>query len=173
MNSNLRTGDTVLVIAGKNKGKIGKILKSDVEKGRVTVANVNIVSQHRKPRSQTDKGGIKKVESSINASNVQLVCSACGKATRIAHTFDDKGVKHRTCKKCKAFVDGEKKVKTSKPVAKEEPESKAKAPVAVKAEQKEKSSVKKETKARVASKAKVDTASPVRRKTPQSKSLGK
>ena len=56
MNSNLRTGDNVVVIAGKDKGKTGKILSSDGEKGRVVVEGVNIIHKHSKPRSQKDKG---------------------------------------------------------------------------------------------------------------------
>lgn len=185
MNSNLRTGDTVVVIAGKDKGKTGKIVASDAQKSRVTVANINIVSKHKKPRSQTDKGGIKKMEAPIDVSNVQIICPVCGKATRIAHTVDDKGVKHRVCKKCKAFMDGEKRAKVVKPVAKEvtekttektETAEKAveKNPVRAKTAPKTavKAPTKVQTKARVASKAKVDTAT-TKRITPQAKSTSK
>ena len=189
MNSNLRTGDTVLIIAGKEKGKQGKIIASNSETHRVTVAGINIVSKHRKPRSQTDKGGIKKEEAPIDVSNVQLICPACGKATRIGHLIDKQGNKHRMCKKCKATIDGEKRTKVVQKNTKVEPkqeakevkaqevkevkeatakkavESKAKAPKATKAPQKVQ-------KAGVASKAKVDTAT-TKRKTPQAKSTAK
>jgi len=182
MNSNLRTGDTVVVIAGKDKGKTGKILASNASKSRVTVANINIVSKHKKPRSQTDKGGIKKVEAQIDVSNVQIICPVCGKATRIAHTVDDKGVKHRVCKKCKAFMDGEKRTKVVKPVVKETTEKTTetaekvveKNPVKAKTTTRAttKAPTKVPAKARVASKAKVDTAT-TKRITPQAKSTSK
>ena len=94
MNSNLRTGDTVIVIAGKDKGKTGKIVSSNSETRRVVVEGVNIAHRHSKPRSQKDKGGIKKHEAAIDVSNVMLVCTSCNKPTRIAHKIDDKGVKH-------------------------------------------------------------------------------
>lgn len=114
MNSNLRTGDTVKVIAGADKGKTGVIIASDAQRGRVTIEGVNIVSKHRKPRSQKDKGGIKKEAAAINASNVLIVCPSCGETTRIAHKLDDKGEKHRACKKCGAFIDGAKKPRAKK-----------------------------------------------------------
>lgn len=177
MNSNLRTGDTVVVIAGKDKGKTGSIIASDAHKGRVTVANVNIVSKHRKPRSQNDKGGIKKEEAPIDASNVQIICPVCGKATRIAHKIDEKGVKHRSCKKCGAVMDGTIRTKTAtKTTAKETRGAKEataekvveKKPVRAKAPTKAPA----KSKAGVASNAKVDTARTVR-KTPQAKSVAK
>ncbi len=114
MNSNLRTGDLVKVIAGKDKGKTGVIIASDANRGRVTVEGVNIVTKHTKPRSQKDRGGIKKESASIDVSNVLIVCPTCGKATRIAHKLDEKGEKHRACKKCGAFMDGEKKTRVKK-----------------------------------------------------------
>lgn len=182
MNSNLRTGDTVLVIAGKDKGKQGKIIASDAEKSRVTVQGVNIVSKHRKPRSQTDKGGIKKEEAPINVSNVQIICPACGKATRIGHMIDEKGKKHRVCKKCKKTMDGEVRTKVvksakveQKPEVKETKEVKeasAKKVAPANKPQKTEKAPQKATKASVASKAKVDTAT-TKRKTPQAKQASK
>ncbi len=181
MNSNLRTGDTVLIIAGKDKGKQGKIIASDAQKSRVTVANVNIVSKHRKPRSQTDKGGIKKEEAPIDVSNVQIICPSCGKATRIGHITDESGKKHRVCKKCNKTMDGEvrtKVVKTAKvetkPEVKDSKEAKeatAKKVVENKSHKVEKAPQKAKN-ASVASKAKVDTAT-TKRKTPQAKQTAK
>ena len=178
MNSNLRTGDTVLVIAGKDKGKQGKIIASDSQKSRVTVEGVNIVSKHRKPRSQTDKGGIKKEEAPIDVSNVQIICPACGKATRIGHLIDASGKKHRMCKKCKKAIDGEVRAKAAKqtkvetkPTAQEAKETTAKK-VSEKPQKVEKAPQKAIKNASVASKAKVDTAT-TKRKTPQAKSTAK
>jgi len=177
MNSNLRTGDMVVVIAGKDKGKQGKIIASDAHKSRVTVAGVNIVSKHRKPRSQTDKGGIKKEEAPIDVSNVQIICPQCGKATRIGHLIDEKGKKHRKCKKCNAIMDGEKRTKVVKNTQKESKTAVAKEKkttekvVEAKASKAQKAPAKVKE-AGVAPKAKVDTAQ-TKRKTPQAKSVAK
>lgn len=174
MNSNLRTGDTVVVIAGKDKGKTGKIVKSDAHKARVTVAGVNIVSKHRKPRSQTDKGGIKKEEAPIDVSNVQIICPNCGKATRIGHLIDSDGKKHRKCLKCNGVMDGEKRAKSTK-TAKESNEKVKEAKAEKVVEKKTERAVKKAPSVKsagVASKARVDTAT-TKRKTPQAKSTAK
>ena len=172
MNSNLRTGDNVVVIAGKDKGKTGKILSSDGEKGRVVVEGVNIIHKHSKPRSQKDKGGIKTREASIDVSNVMIICPACGKATRIGHAFDDKGTKHRACKKCGAFMDGEKKARAKKEVKKTEPAAKK----VEKAEEKATKAAPKKTapKATKSTADKADKAASItRRKAPAAKSQGK
>lgn len=106
MSLNIKKGDNVVVIAGKDKGKTGKILEISPKDSKVLVENVNIVTKHRKPRSQQDKGGIVKKAAPIDASNVQIVCSNCGKATRVAHT-EVEGKKVRSCKKCGASLDKE------------------------------------------------------------------
>lgn len=169
MNSNLRTGDTVIVIAGKDKNKTGKIMSSNSETKRVVVEGVNIVHRHSKPRSQKDKGGIKKKEAPIDVSNVMLVCTSCNKPTRIAHKFDEKGVKHRACKHCGALLDA----KYIKPRAKKETKSTQKVE---KAESKENKVAPKKT-AIKATAAPVDnankTASTTKRKAPVAKSQGK
>lgn len=117
----VKKGDNVLVIAGKDKGKTGKILVSYPEDSRVLVEKVNIVTKAKKPKSAQEKGGIFKEEAPIDASNVMVLCPSCGKATRVAHTVVD-GKKVRTCKKCGASLDSAK----TKKVAKKE-KSKAKA----------------------------------------------
>lgn len=101
---NVKKGDTVLVIAGKDKGKTGKVLVAMPADNSVVVAGVNIIAKHKKPRSAQDKGGIIKRENKIDASNVQIVCPSCNKATRVAHTEKD-GKKERICKKCGASLD--------------------------------------------------------------------
>ena len=110
---NVKKGDTVLVIAGKDKGKTGKVLVSMPASNSVVVAGVNIISKHKKPRSANDKGGIIKKENKIDASNVQIVCPTCGKATRINHEIKD-GKKFRECKKCGANLDVVTKKATEK-----------------------------------------------------------
>ena len=94
----LKKDDLVQVIAGKEKGKSGKILKIDREKGKVLVAGLNMVKKARKPRRQGEKGGIVDIEAPIAISNVMIVCKKCG-TTRIGiEGTGDKKV--RKCKKC-------------------------------------------------------------------------
>ena len=104
MKMTIKTGDNVLVIAGKDNGKTGKVAAVYAAQNKVLVEDVNVVTKHQKPRSQQDKGGIVKKSAPIDASNVQVVCPVCGKATRVAHG-EVEGKKVRTCKKCGASLD--------------------------------------------------------------------
>ena len=110
---NIKKGDTVLVIAGKDKGKSGKVLVAMPADNSVVVAGVNIIAKHKKPRSANDKGGIIKKENKIDASNVQIICPICNKATRINNITVD-GKKIRQCKKCSANLDSAVKKATTK-----------------------------------------------------------
>ena len=110
---NVKKGDNVLVIAGKDKGKSGKVLVAMPADNSVVVAGVNIIAKHKKPRSAQDKGGIIKKEGKIDASNVQVICPTCGKATRINNVMVD-GKKIRQCKKCSANLDAAAKKETKK-----------------------------------------------------------
>jgi large subunit ribosomal protein L24 len=95
----LKKEDTVQIIAGKDKGKRGRILKILREKDRVVVEGANIVKKAQKRRTQQDRGGIVEIEAAIHSSNVQIVCKKCG-PTRIGYRMDgDKKI--RICKKCK------------------------------------------------------------------------
>jgi large subunit ribosomal protein L24 len=127
----IRKGDQVVVISGKEKGKKGRV--SSVDEKRVTVEGVNIVTKHEKPRGQTKKGGRKKEEAPIDISNVMILCK-CGKAVRVAHKIDEKGVKHRVCSKCgeildKKFVKAKEKAKEAVEVKEEDKEKEAKKPL--------------------------------------------
>ena len=94
----LKKDDLVQVTTGKEKGKSGKILKIDREKGKVLVAGLNMVKKARTPRRQGEKGGIVDIEAPIDISNVMIVCKKCG-PTRIGiEGTGDKKV--RKCKKC-------------------------------------------------------------------------
>ena len=110
----VKKGDTVVVIAGKEKGKTAKVLEVSPKDNRVLVENVNVVTKHQKQRSQEEKGGIIKKSAPIDASNVMVICPSCGKATRVGHKLVD-GKKVRVCKHadCLASLDKEmsKKVK--------------------------------------------------------------
>ena len=106
MKMTIKNGDTVYVITGKDKGKTGKVSAVYSDKNKVLVENVNIVTKHKKPKSQQDKGGIVKKPAPIDASNVMVVCPVCNKATRVAHK-EINGKKARVCKKCGASLDKE------------------------------------------------------------------
>ena len=94
----VKTGDEVIVIQGKDRGKKGKVLQVSPSEGKVIVEGVNIVSKHVKPRKMGEPGGIIKAESALYADKVQLVCPKCGQATRVGHIIED-GKKFRVCKK--------------------------------------------------------------------------
>ncbi len=95
----VKTGDKVVVINGKDRGKQGKVLQVSPSEGKVIVEGVNIVSKHVKPRKMGEAGGIIKAESALYAEKVQLICPKCGRPTRVGHMIDDKGKKVRVCKK--------------------------------------------------------------------------
>lgn len=95
----VKKNDTVLVINGKDKDKIGEVLKSNPKKGTIIVNGVNVVTKHQKPSKQNAQGGIVKMEAAINASKVMLYCNKCKKPTRISHKFEE-GMKFRVCKHC-------------------------------------------------------------------------
>ncbi len=118
MKLNVKKGDNVVVLAGKDAKKTGEILEIDRENARVKVAGVNIQAHHKKPRNKDDKGGILKTEGAISVSNVMVICPACKKATRVAHNVID-GKKVRVCKKCGASLDV-KQIKSAKPAKKVE-----------------------------------------------------
>ena len=113
MSMTVKKGDTVVVIAGKDKGKKGKILEVFPKDNRVIVDGVNIVSKHKKARTQQEQSAIIKKTAPIDASNVIVVCGVCGKATRVAHREID-GKKVRVCKKCSASLDKEYVKQTKK-----------------------------------------------------------
>lgn len=134
MKMTIKTGDNVLVITGKDKGKQGKVLEVNPETNRVTIDGVNVVKRHQKPRSQQDKGGVISKVAPIDASNVMVVCPSCGKPSRVGHKEID-GKKVRICKKCGTSLDKEF-VKASKKEAKKATEAKATVKEEVKTEAK-------------------------------------
>lgn len=121
----VKKGDTVLVIAGKDKDKRAKVLAVNPDKNKVLVEGVNIVSKCKKARTAQEKSEIIKMEAGIDASNVMVVCPECGKATRVAHAVVD-GKKVRVCKKCNASLD-KAFVKETKKASKETKKSTKKA----------------------------------------------
>lgn len=101
---NFKTGDKVVVIAGKDKGKEGKILKTLAKENKVVVENVNVVKKHQKGNGQTP-GGIVDMEAPIHASNVMIVDPKSKKPTRIGHSTDKNGKKIRVTKKSNSSLD--------------------------------------------------------------------
>lgn len=101
----LKKEDKVKVIAGKDKGKIGKVIKVDRKKERVLVENINIMKRHQRPSAQNRQGGIVESESPINWSNVMLLCNKCVKPVRIKMQQLDDGKKVRVCRNCNEQID--------------------------------------------------------------------
>jgi large subunit ribosomal protein L24 len=94
----LRKGDLVQVISGREKGKSGKIIHIDLEKGRVIVEKLNVVKKTKRASAESQKGGIIEIEASIHLSNVMLLDTKANKPTRIGMRFED-GKKIRIAKK--------------------------------------------------------------------------
>ena len=110
-NANVRKGDNVMVITGKDKGKVGKVLKVNVDDNRIYVEGVNVVIKHKKPRSAQEQGGKVKQEGTIDVSNVMHVCPSCGEVVRVRHERVDVNGKmksQRVCAKCGASLDEKK-----------------------------------------------------------------
>lgn len=96
----IKKNDLVMVLAGKNRGKSGKVLKVVPSKGRAIVQSVNFVKKHRKRRKQQDQSGIIEQEASIAISNLNIMCKRCNKPTRIGTDVLKDGSKIRFCRKC-------------------------------------------------------------------------
>lgn len=99
----LKKGDQVIVIAGKDKGRKGKIEKVLPSKNSVLILGINIVKKHVKPKGEGKPGGIVDVPKPIHVSKVALLCSKCGKPTKIGYLTTKEG-KERICKKCQAVI---------------------------------------------------------------------
>ena len=101
----VKRGDTVKVIAGKDKGKEGKVIEAIPSKNKVIVEGVAMVKKHQKARMQGQESGIINKEAAIDASNVMRVCPSCGKAARTGIRVFEDGSKARYCKKCNAEIN--------------------------------------------------------------------
>ena len=95
----IKTGDTVIVLSGDDKGVKGKVIAASPKEGKVIVEKVNMIHKHVKPRKQGEVGGIIDAEGAIYASKVALYCSKCGKGVRVK-VKDVDGKKVRVCAKC-------------------------------------------------------------------------
>ena len=99
----VKSGDTVVVLSGKDKGKQGKVLSASPKKGTVIVEGVAVTAHHQKPRKQGETGGIVKKETPIRTCKVALYCDKCGKGVRVGYKVED-GKKTRVCRKCGAEI---------------------------------------------------------------------
>lgn len=99
----VKKGDTVLITAGKDKGRIGKILKSFLKENVVLVEGINLKKKHVKAKKQGEKGQIISTPAPLDISNVKIICPKCGKAARVEYKTE-KGEKRRICKKCKSQI---------------------------------------------------------------------
>lgn len=94
----VKTGDTVIILSGKDKGKKGKVLESSPKEQKVIVEGCNMVTKHVKPTRAGQSGGIVKAEGALYACKVMAICPKCSKPTRIAHKINEDGTKSRVCK---------------------------------------------------------------------------
>lgn len=107
--TSLRVNDQVEVIAGKDKGRVGKVLKIDKQANRAVVERINMIKRHTKPTDATQSGQIVEREASIHISNLMLVCPECAKTVRIGKKLLEDGSKVRVCKSCSATIETAKK----------------------------------------------------------------
>jgi large subunit ribosomal protein L24 len=100
----IKKNDLVVVIAGKDKGKKGKVLAVARSQSRALVEAVNLIKRHQRRRSQDSPGGIIQKEAPLHISNLMLFCSHCNRPTRVGTTLLKDGTKTRFCKKCKEVL---------------------------------------------------------------------
>ena len=102
----LRKDDTVMVIAGRERGKTGKVLRVLGDRERVLIARVNLIKRHTKPRGVQQPGGIVEREGAVHLSNVVPICPRCNKPTRIGYRRPTDGQAHRICRRCGEAFEG-------------------------------------------------------------------
>jgi len=101
----IRKDDTVVIIAGKDSGKKGKVRRALLNEDRVIVEGLNMIKRHSRARKAARQAGIIELEAPIHVSNVMLVCEKCGKPTRVNFRFLDDGKKVRICNSCQEVID--------------------------------------------------------------------
>ncbi len=101
----IRKNDTVVIIAGKDKGKRGKVRRAWPDEDKVIVEGANMIKRHSRARRATRQAGIIELEAPIHISNVMLVCEKCGTPTRVGFNFLADGKRVRVCKSCREVID--------------------------------------------------------------------
>lgn len=97
-NLHVKTGDTVVILSGKDKGKQGKVVEVSIKEKKVIVEGANMVTKHVKPRQMGQQGAVVQCEAPLYACKVMAVCPKCGRPTRLAHKIEADGTKTRVCK---------------------------------------------------------------------------
>jgi large subunit ribosomal protein L24 len=105
MAAKVRKNDTVQVLAGRDRGKQGKVTRVLTKEDRAVVEGINIRKRHTKPRTQTEQGGIVEFPAPLHVSNLGVVCPKCGKATRVGFRTLEDGTKVRVCKRDGEVID--------------------------------------------------------------------
>jgi large subunit ribosomal protein L24 len=101
----IRRGDTIVVISGKEKGKRGKVLLVSGRRNRAIVEALNMITRHERPSQRSPQGGLMQKEAPIHTSNLMVICTKCDKPTRVGTRVLDDGTKVRVCKKCSEIID--------------------------------------------------------------------
>ena len=101
----IKKDDFVKIIAGKDRGKQGKVLRVFPHEGRLTVERINMVKRHTRPTRQMQQGGIIEREGKLHISNVMLICSKCERGVRIGHRLLENEKKVRICRRCGELLD--------------------------------------------------------------------
>ena len=104
-NYHIKKNDTVMVIAGKEKGKSGKVLRILPKKDRAVVEKVNFIKRHMRPGAHSRQGGIVEKENPINISNLMVICGKCTDPTRVGRRVLEDGSRVRYCKKCDEIIE--------------------------------------------------------------------
>ena len=101
----IRKNDTVLIIAGKDRGKKGKVRKALPREGEVIVEGINMIKRHSRAKGQARQAGIIELEAPLDVSNVILICNKCNKPARVGFRFLSDGRKARVCRSCGEVLD--------------------------------------------------------------------
>jgi large subunit ribosomal protein L24 len=104
-NKHLKVNDQVEVVTGKDKGRVGKIIKVNSKNDTIIVEKLNMIKRHMKPNQMNQQGGIIDKEAGIHPSNLMLICPKCSKTVRVGKKILEDGTKVRTCKKCNESVE--------------------------------------------------------------------
>jgi large subunit ribosomal protein L24 len=99
----IKSGDTVLILRGKDRGKKGKVIKVFRKTAKVVVEGFNLVKKHIKPKRQGEKGKIIEISAPLPVAKVKLICSNCNQPTRVGYKFEN-NKKFRVCKKCQSLI---------------------------------------------------------------------
>ncbi len=103
--THLKVNDQVEVIAGKDKGRVGKVIKVNATDGKAIVEKINMIKRHTKPSQTNQQGGIIEKEAALDASNLMVICPKCSKTSRVGKKILEDGSKVRICKKCTESVE--------------------------------------------------------------------